>query len=147
MSSTSELNFKIRDGESYKLNIIRYWNRFVDVISIIWVIAFTISFLASDLGVIIIDINMVYLIDNFTFFILPVFVVDLMVKYYLLGHSRTFFRKHWISILLVIPYFRVFKMLSFIKFINITKLIQITQVTKPILNMIKVIHKTSKLKR
>ena len=76
--------------------------------------------------------------DSITLFMLPFFVMDLMMKYYSLGHSKTFLKNHWLSILLVIPYFRVFK---------IAKLSQITQVSKPLVNMVKVIHKTMKLIR
>lgn len=147
MRSETELNIKIQEGKSYSLDQIRYWNHFVDVISVIWVIAFIISLLASDMGLLIINSNLIFLLDTLTLFLLPIFFFDLIIKFYLTGHSRTFFKKHWISILLVIPYFRVLKMLRFIRFIRIVQLSKIPQVTKSFIKILKVIHKTLNLKK
>lgn len=147
MSSETELNVKIQESKFYSLDHIRYWNHFVDIISVIWVVAFMISLLASDMGLLIINNNIIFLLDTITLFLLPVFIFDLMIKYYLTGHSRTFLKKHWISILLVIPYFRVLKMLSFIKFIKIVQLSKIPKVTNSLLKILKLIHKTLNLKK
>ncbi len=146
MSSETELNIKIQD-KFYRLDKIRFWNHFVDVISVIWVIAFIISLLASDMGFLIINSNLIFLLDTVTLFLLPIFFFDLIIKYYLTGHSRTFLKKHWMSILLVIPYFRVLKMLSFIRFIRIVQLSKIPKVTNSFIKILKVIHKTLNLKK
>ncbi len=141
MGSAKDSGLPFRDSTSYSYESIRYWNHFVDLATIIWLAAFMISLLGSDLGFIIIDSSILYLADTITLFILPIFIIDLMIKFYSFGHSKSFFKEHWISIIMVVPYFRIFKILKLVKVVGLIRFNRIPQAIKSILNLAKMIYK------
>lgn len=146
MGSAIESDIPIRDGTSFRHGSIRYWNHFVDLITIVWLSAFMVSLLGSDLGFIIVDSNVLFLADTITLFALPIFIIDLVIKFYYFGHSKSFFKKHWISIIMVIPYFRIFKILRLVKVVELLKFSRIPKAIKSVLNLAKMIYKVLKLK-
>ena len=146
MGSVIESGIPIRDDTSFRHESIRYWNHFVDLITIIWLSAFMVSLLGSDLGFIIVDSNVLFLADTITLFALPIFIIDLVIKFYSFGHSKSFFKKHWISIIMVIPYFRIFKILRLVKVVGLLKFSRIPKAIKSVLNLAKMIYKVLKLK-
>ena len=147
MGSARESDLPFRDGPSYSYESIRYWNQFVDLITIIWLAAFMISLLGSDLGFIIVDSSILYLADTITLFTLPIFILDLMIKFYSFGHSKSFFKKHWVSIIMVVPYFRIFRILRLVKVVGLVKFSRIPQAIKSILNLAKIIYRFLNLSR
>ncbi len=146
MGSARESGIPIRDGTSFRYESIRYWNHFVDLTTIVWLSAFMVSLLGSDLGFIIFDSSVLFLADTITLFALPIFIIDLVIKFYSFGHSKSFFKKHWISIIMVIPYFRIFKILRLVKVVGLLKFSRIPKAIKSVLNLAKMIYKVLKLK-
>ncbi len=146
MGSARESGIPIRDGTSFRYESIRYWNHFVDLTTIVWLSAFMVSLLGSDLGFIIFDSSVLFLADTITLFALPIFIIDLVIKFYSFGHSKSFFKKHWISIIMVIPYFRIFKILRLVKVVELLKFSRIPKAIKSVLNLAKMIYKVLKLK-
>jgi hypothetical protein len=146
LGSARESGIPIRDGTSFRYESIRYWNHFVDLTTIVWLSAFMVSLLGSDLGFIIFDSSVLFLADTITLFALPIFIIDLVIKFYSFGHSKSFFKKHWISIIMVIPYFRIFKILRLVKVVGLLKFSRIPKAIKSVLNLAKMIYKVLKLK-
>jgi len=146
LGSAKDSGLPFRDSTSYSYESIRYWNHFVDLATIIWLAAFMISLLGSDLGFIIVDSNVLFLADTITLFALPIFIIDLVIKFYYFGHSKSFFKKHWVSIILVIPYFRIFKILRLVKVVGLVKFSRIPQAMKSVLNLVKMVYRVLNLK-
>lgn len=96
------------------------WERFVDVITVVWLTLFfwgvadpdTIIPDALDLG------------------LLSVFVVDLVFKLRSQPTWKAAFRNHWFDILLVIPYVRIFKILRFTRALRLLKTVKIAKLGK-----------------
>jgi len=93
------------------------WDRFVDLVTIVWLGVFVVGELLSEYGPVCDCINLA---------LLPVFAADLMVRYRRVGNLRKFLRKHWLDILIVIPYFR------FLRLIRLAKVVKATKITKPV---------------
>ena len=146
MGSAIESGIPIRDGTSFRHGSIRYWNHFVDLITIVWLSAFMVSLSGSDLGFIMVDSNVLFLADTITLFALPIFIIDLVIKFYYFGHSKSFFKKHWVSIIMVIPYFRIFKILRLVKVVGLVKFSRIPQAMKSVLNLVKMVYRVLNLK-
>ena len=81
-----------------------WWDRFVDVVTLVWLVIFAIGFT-----------SLTFIPANVSLALLGVFVVDLGVKYRREPNLRTFLRRRWTDILMVIPYFRIFRVLRFVR--------------------------------
>ena len=90
------------------------WDRFVDCITVIWLVVFFTGI--ANPGII---------PDGVEPGLLSVFVVDLLVKYRRVGKLRTFIRRHWSDILMVIPYFRILRLLRVIRIIRAAKIAKV----------------------
>ena len=93
-----------------------WWDRFVDFATVIWLVIFVIGLTASTL-----------IPANVQLVLLAVFVVDLGVKYRREPNLRTFLRRRWTDILMVIPYFRIFRILKFVRLLRILKTARIAK--------------------
>lgn len=101
------------------------WSRFVDLITVIWLVIFILRFFTSP------ALSDALEIANIA--ILSVFVADLGVSYRKARSISVFFRKHWFDILMVIPYFRIFRIariLRLARFIRIARAVKVIRMTK-----------------
>ena len=101
------------------------WDIFVDIVTIAWLILFVISF---------IELNPVLneRIDQILFWILPIFVMDLVVKYLRIKKPKEFLRKHWLDILTTIPYFRFLRIARISRALRLVKVAKSVKATKAI---------------
>ena len=96
------------------------WDIFVDVVTFIWLGVF-VSDIAMSLG----DASGVVLLS-----LLPIYVADLGVQYRRVGNLRGFLRKHWLTILMTIPYLRVLRLLRLARLLRTLRLFRIVRVGK-----------------
>jgi len=93
-----------------------WWDRFVDFMTVIWLGVFVVGFVAPPL-----------IPSNVQLILLAVFVGDLGVKFRRDPDPRTFLRRRWIDILMVIPYFRIFRIIKFVRLLRILKTLRIAK--------------------
>ncbi len=101
------------------------WSRFVDLVTIIWLVIFVLSFFTSP--------STEDTLRTINIAILSVFVIDLGVLYWKIRSPSIFIKKHWLDILMVIPYFRIFRIariLRLVRFVRIAKSIKIIKISK-----------------
>ena len=101
------------------------WSRFVDFVTIIWLVIFILSFFTSP--------STEETLRTINIAILSVFVIDLGVLYWKIRSPSIFIKKHWIDILMVIPYFRIFRIariLRLVRFVRIAKSIKVIKMSK-----------------
>ncbi len=94
------------------------WDYFVDVVTFIWLGVF-VADIATQLG----GASEVVLLS-----LLPVYVADLAVQYRRAGNLRDFLRKHWLTILMTIPYLRVLRLLRLARLLRTLRLFRIGRV-------------------
>ena len=92
------------------------WDRFIDLVTVVWLVLFIIGFINSEL-----------LPANITFMLIGVFVLDLVVKYRRVSNLRTFLRRHWTDVLMVIPYFRILRVLRFGRLLRVLRSLKIAK--------------------
>ena len=87
------------------------WDRFVDVVTFLWLGLFAVNLVASQpvLGAVL-------------FWCLPIYVLDLGVKYRRAGNLGRFLKQHWFSILMTIPYLRVLRLLRLLRLLRVLKM-------------------------
>lgn len=95
------------------------WDRFIDGVTVIWLALFFTGIAKPDL-----------IPANVEFGLLSVFVADLVVKYRREPNFKTFIRRRWTDILMVIPYFRIFRILRLFRLIRILKVARIAKVRR-----------------
>ena len=79
------------------------WTAFVDVTTVVWLVLFGLSFVPSDRFT-------PPWVGTLALGLLGVFIADLGVTYFRAGlPPLAFLRRHWTDVLLVIPYFRIFR--------------------------------------
>ncbi len=93
------------------------WDRFVDLVTILWLGIFFANIVQPGLIPTTIELGL-----------LGVFVVDLVVKARAEPNFTTFLRKRWTDILMVIPYFRIFRILRFTRLLRILRAARIARV-------------------
>ncbi len=96
-----------------------WWDRFVDLATIIWLVIFVIGLTASTL-----------IPANVQLVLLAVFVVDLGVIYRREPNLRVFLRRCWTDILMVIPYFRIFRIFKLVRLLRILKTFRLAKVRR-----------------
>ncbi len=96
----------------------KQWRIFVDVATVVWLTLFVVALTpVSPLDT--------KLADRLGLGLLAVFVADLAVLYYRVNlPAVAFVRRHWLSILLVIPYFRIFRVLRAVRMLRVLRLLQ-----------------------
>jgi len=97
------------------------WNRFVDVVTIIWLLFFALGFLKPELEAPCSMINLG---------LLPVFIIDLIIRYERVGNVKRFLRYHWLDILVAIPYFRFLRALRIFRAIRAARTIKASKILK-----------------
>ncbi|MDA2936850.1 hypothetical protein MYX75_01120 [Acidobacteria bacterium AH-259-A15] len=93
------------------------WDRFVDVITILWLGIFFTNIIEPDLIPAGIELGL-----------LSVFIADLAIKARSEPNFSIFLRNRWVDILMVIPYFRIFRILKFIRLIRFLKMTRVFRV-------------------
>ncbi len=93
-----------------------WWDRFVDFVTVIWLGVFVVGFVAPAL-----------IPSNIQLVLLAVFVGDLVVKFRRDPDPRTFLRRRWFDILMVIPYFRILRILKFVRVLRLLKTLRIAK--------------------
>jgi len=93
------------------------WDRFVDVVTILWLGIFFANIYQPGLIPITIELG-----------ILGVFVVDLVIKARAEPNLSTFLRNRWTDILMVIPYFRIFRILKFTRLLRVLRTARVVRV-------------------
>lgn len=102
------------------------WDRFVDLISVVWVGIFILGQIYSRWR---------YMCDNINIFLLSIFVADLVVKYRKVHNWKVFLKRHWWDILIVIPYFRIFRVLKSLRILRVLRIgrsVKVVKTTKAI---------------
>lgn len=95
------------------------WDRTIDAVTYAWLGVFTAQFFVSE-----------PILDSFLIWSLPIYVVDLGVKYKRVGNVRTFLREHWVSILLTIPWLRVLRILRFLRLLRLIRVGRLGRILK-----------------
>lgn len=95
------------------------WDKFVDFLSVVWVGVFVFGWVSPEWG---------GFCDNVNLGLLGVFVADLGVQYWRVRDWKRFLRHHWLTIFMVIPYFRVFRVLRLVKVLRMARLAKLPRV-------------------
>ncbi len=93
-----------------------WWDRFVDFVTVIWLVIFVTGLIEPAL-----------IPAYVSLILLVVFVADLGVKYRKAPNLRVFLRTRWTDILMVIPYFRIFRVLKFVRLLRLLKAAKIAK--------------------
>jgi voltage-gated potassium channel len=96
------------------------WVIFVDVVTINWLVVFAVGVFTSN------EVT-ADRCEFITLLLLPVFVIDLFVLLKRADNFRSFIKQHWFDILIVIPYFRVFRLLKFARVLRALRLIKLAR--------------------
>ena len=98
-----------------------WWDRFVDFVTVIWLGVFVVGFVAPAL-----------IPSNIQLVLLAVFVGDLVVKFRRDPDPRTFLRRRWFDILMVIPYFRIFRILKIVRVLRLLRILKLFRMLQPL---------------
>ncbi len=93
------------------------WDRFVDLVTVIWLGMFFTNIASPGLIPASLEIGL-----------LSVFVGDLVVKARTEPNLRTFVRTRWSDILMVVPYFRVFRILRLTRLLGLLRATRVARV-------------------
>ena len=93
-----------------------WWDRFIDFATVVWLVIFVAELVSSP-----------PIPANTQWVLLSVFVADLGVKFRREPNKRTFLRRRWTDILMVIPIFRIFRILKFVRLLRILKSMRIAK--------------------
>jgi len=111
-----------------------WWDRFIDLATVIWLALFIVGLVSSAL-----------IPGNVQLVLLAVFVADLGVKFHTDPDKRTFLRRRWTDILMVIPYFRIFRILKFVRLLRFLKTVRIAKAGRfPGIKMVEALRRKSK---
>lgn len=94
------------------------WDRFVDAITLLWLGVF-----AADLVRPMPDVSALVLLG-----LLPIYLADLGVQYRRVGSFGLFLRKHWLTILMAIPYLRVLRLLRMARALRTLRVLRVARV-------------------
>ncbi len=95
------------------------WDRFVDLVTILWLGIFFANIYRPGLFPASIELGL-----------LSVFIADLVIKARTEPSLSTFLRERWTDILMVIPYFRIFRVLRFTRLLRICRTARIVKVRR-----------------
>jgi len=137
----------IKDNVSESTKSFTYWKLFVDLVSVVWCGSFIFSIIDIFNNLIILNVELLYLADIVMMWALPIFIIDLVIKYFRYDKSIFFIKKHWIDILYVIPYFRVLRFLRIFKVLGLIRVSKVLKLVKVIINFPKALRKIVKVIR
>ncbi len=126
---------------------LRYWMLLVDIAAFVWLSAFIVSLLSyldvfANVAPRILEVT-----DTITLLVLPLFAADLTLKYRLSKSPKKFLKKHWMSLIILLPYFRIFKVLSVLHVAGFARLGKIPRAWSALWYSIKAVYKFLKLSR
>ena len=98
------------------------WSKFVDIVTVIWLIIFIIGFFNSE--------KITRYCNILNIIILIVFITDLVIIYIYSENRKKFIKKNWLDILMVIPYFRIFRILRIFRVLKITRVLKTVRTIK-----------------
>ena len=106
-------------GEQGDPRITLMWDRFVDVVTLVWLGVFAAEFVApfDETGMILLSL-------------LPVYVVDLGVQYRRVGNLSRFLKADWLTILMVIPYFRVLRLVRLFRLLRAMRAVRAMRIAR-----------------
>ena len=93
-----------------------WWDRFIDLATVIWLGIFVAELVSSP-----------PIPANTQWVLFGVFVADLGVKFQREPIKRTFLRRRWTDILMVIPIFRILRVLKFVRLLRWLKTMRIAK--------------------
>jgi hypothetical protein len=96
------------------------WDLFVDVVTAVWLIIFGLSFIPEYESV----CSILLLV------LIPFFIADLAIRYSRVSNLKIFVRKHWIDIIVVIPYLRILRVARIVKATKAVKAIKTAKAVK-----------------
>ena len=94
------------------------WDAVVDVVTFVWLGVFAADVLVP-LGIV---------PDLLLLSVLPLTVADLAVQYRRVGNLKRFVKKHWLTILMTIPYLRVLRLLRLVRLLRMLRLLRVGRV-------------------
>jgi hypothetical protein len=144
VSSEARSELLTQEGIKSSVGYLKYWKRLVDLASFIWVVSFIVSVLSYSSDLITVDPTILNVTDTLSLLMFPVFAADLAIEYRLTGCSKTFLRKNWLSMIAVVPYFRIFKILSVVRLTALIRLGALPRTWGVILNTLKAIYRIMK---
>ncbi len=97
------------------------WNVFVDLVTVVWLFFFILGFVEPSLE---------ELCGNINLGLLPIFVLDLVVRYRRVGNLKLFLRHHWFDIIIVIPYFRFLRVLRILRAARVARTVKAAKAVK-----------------
>ena len=103
---------------------IQKWSKFVDIVTITWLCIFVIGYFSMG--------KVANICNLLNIAILSVFIVDLILIYRKSDNWYNFLTKNWFNILMVVPYFRVFRIFRMFKVLRLFKFMKIIKVGKAI---------------
>lgn len=101
----------------------RAWTTFVDIITVVWLLLLVCGAIAKNESV----------KDGCALAVLcllPIFICDLIFLCRKEENFKTFIKKKWFDVLLVIPYFRIFRILRIFRFTRFIKVMKVLRVKK-----------------
>lgn len=147
MGSKSQSEILIQEETPARSDSLRYWKRLVDTASLIWLAAFLVSVFSYSAEFVTVTPAILNATDTITLLLLPIFIADLALKYRLSENSRTFLKKHWLAVIYVVPYFRIFKVLKFVRIAGIIRLNTLPRTWGVLLNAAKAVYRALRLGR
>lgn len=101
-----------------------FWKKSVDIVTVIWLISFILSYFVSGI--------LKSLTNTISIFVAVFFIIDLIIIFREIGSIKIFLKQNWLDILLLIPFFRLFKVLRFAKVKRIGKIYKLINKSKRI---------------
>ena len=88
------------------------WSKFMDVVTITWIASVFVSFMPEYH----------HFMEQLVVFLLIFFAADFLILYFNSKGIKDFIRNEWFGILMVFPWFRVFRIVGLLKVLGITKI-------------------------
>ena len=96
------------------------WDSFVDAVTLLWLGLFF-----ADQVRLIGQVSETVLLA-----LLPIYIADLVVQYRRVGQFRLFLRKHWLTILMTIPYLRVLRLVRLVRLLRVLKAVRVARIVR-----------------
>ncbi len=94
------------------------WDRFIDGVTLLWLGVFLAN-LVTSLGAIAVVILLSLMV---------IYVADLVVQYRRVGRISLFLRKHWLTILMIIPYVRVLRLVRLVRAMRTLRVLRLMRI-------------------
>ena len=98
----------------------RLWDWLIDLVTGVWLTLFALEFFVG--------LSWIGLVGLAAF--IPIYVVDLGVKYLRVRNWATFIRVHWLSVLMVVPWLRVLRVFRLLRMLRLLRLVRVAKIGK-----------------